>query len=715
MFLFLPTITLAETKGIGGLEGEPPAWDEFANVLANPGFESGTTGWNIGSSGCVVTDEIPGHSGSTYSLKCPPGFGYIYQNQPVNAPRYVVRGWMRTAQTGTGYPLLYTFDATRGTTAMVKAKGTPGPLSDWTQFSSPENTQYLPSGATTDTIQVRFGYSGALNDWVYFDDIELRPLVPILRTFLTYPNFRGLLWADTSQIVTGVVEAVAPEGHSLSEYDVVLTFKTDAGVELSTTTIPSVSASNRWSYDASKLAVDAELLISARMRLKTDRSVVATFPDWRVVKKSAASRTSFTNWFDTDNFLVRNGTKHFVIGAYDRIGSSRVPTGHYSLSPNITNYLGLKGFAGRTLINSYADTRLNTLIYWSPMSGATVGSINAWADALDTVNASHMHILQDFHDGAPYRPSWAADLTDTQLWTTIATGLNKNTLGFYVTDEPDYQNRPTVSQIWNQYAVLRANAKDKPTLGAMFQPGTANMMRYVTDIIASDIYPWMGLTFTDYMTGDNVAAAPYDSRSGQWTKMLVDYTYGSRPVWAVLQLFQVYNSNAASFPSYDLMRRMAWSSIVNGANGIMWWCYGWGGGLETQEYVKGNAQAYLDLKRINNEIMDLEPMLVSSAVSSVSTTNSAITLLTKIHPVTGKIYAMAFNNSPSTQSVTFTTPSTSTLQSVSVYSESRSIKPDTSTTFTDAFAAHDVHVYELSLHKLYVIKKSGGVYRLRRK
>ena len=171
--------------------------------------------------------------------------------------------------------------------------------------------------------------------------------------------------------------------------------------------------------------------------------------------------------------------------------------------------------------------------------------------------------------------------------------------------------------------------------------------------------------------------------------------FNSRPVWTVLQLWRQWGQ----FPTYAEMKQSAYKAIIGGANGIMWWGFVSGAGIEEEWYQRQNYQAYFDFKQLSQEVQALQPYLISAPqpqdLSSVS--DSKIETLVKASATQIVIFTTSDSASP-VNNVTFNlsslvTPSTS---SVTVYSENRTINLS-GLTFTDSFAPYDAHVYIITL------------------
>ena len=187
--------------------------------------------------------------------------------------------------------------------------------------------------------------------------------------------------------------------------------------------------------------------------------------------------------------------------------------------------------------------------------------------------------------------------------------------------------------------------------------------------------------------------APPMIRTSIWTREVVHQSYGSRAVWMVLEDF---NANG-QFPNFTQLRTQAYKAIINGATGILWWGFVSEKGIEYEWYVAGNQQPYSDFKRLSQEIMMLEPILISPArpdlVASVSAPNPPLEYLVKAgtNPSETVIFASNFTDAP-IGNVTFRLSLSSPQSTVSVYGENRAL-PISNGSFTDNFNGYDVHVY----------------------
>ena len=686
-------------KGVGGLEAEPPASLEGANMLKNPGFEEGPTGWNIGK--CFSIDGAVARSGKA-SLRFDPSAKCGSTRQSGlkrGAIAYTVRGWIKTDRVDQkGIPRISVFDSTHGAFVEAGVSGSGG-TNDWQRFEVKGN---VSSGLIDDIIEYRLHTAGVTEGTVWFDDLELVPNSELLKVFIRYPNFRGFLWDDGEQVIRGDVEVSLPSclTCSLNDLEAEITIKDAADLNvLGKMVLTGLGSSNEFRWDAGKVSTGSEVILSARLKRVGDGSTLAEYPAYRVVKKPASFRAGLNNWIDGGNTLVHAGKPRFVWGVYDRMSGVRCSG---CLGTRAAYYETIRGFDGLSTLDNYADTRSNTVIYFSPFSAANPGlpdkakdQINPWAEALRSRGAMHLQIVNNYHDSSKYRPYWAARMTDDEVWRAIGTKITDDGLmGYYAADEPDLFGHPSVSEVFRQYQSLKDANKGSITLQVFSKPAPIYAWRDTGDVFSVDIYPLgSGPLIDDHLAGD--ITGPYFARADFWTEEAVKAVKESRPVWAVLQLW----TQGGRFPVYEDMKKMAWKSIISGARGLLWWGFVSASGMESRWYgpYRGNCpqpcdpKAYDDFKRISTEVMALEEVILSRSEVFISASDSSIKLTAR-EGGDGFVYVFATNTTErSVPGVRFKAGE-KRFGTVEVYSESRSIAASEQG-WSDDFGPYDVHVY----------------------
>ena len=672
----------------GGIMALPPAQALGTNHVTNPGFESGSTGWSLPA--CFSIATTGAHTGSK-SLLFTAGSGCsthatattTVTRSAGDARSYTLQGWVKTSASSNFQVKISLHDQTDGSDIVAEtAYITPG--NTWT-FIQQTNVDLLPihDGHTLSVQAVVQGSSGTAS----FDDVQLIDQQPLpISTYLLYPNYKGYLWGDGPQTIRLQVEVPNPAGAN-----VVATVQTAAGSNI-TSVEQSAQSTQELDIDGTKLATGSYLISTSL--LDGSGNTIATYPGYRINKVDPGFRSKLVNYIDTDNFLVRNGQKHFVWGVYDRWASNRCTQCVFT---NENGYLQIPGFNGLTTVQNYADTMSNAEMNITPFAGVNISSTNnqltPWLAAVDSVGVGHLQIVNNWVTGNRGRPIWAKSIPDQQLWqmlTTVQSG-NPGGLGYYNYDEPTTDKIPGV---FNQWPTLSAGDPGGVLFGTLARVNQVFRWRDMADVMSCDPYPVGNVPdLNDYAYG--ARTSPPMIKTSIWTREVVSQSYGSRPVWMVAQLFDLNNQ----FPTYSQMKMQAYKAIINGATGILWWGFVSEKGIEYEWYVVGNHQPYLDFKQISGEVMALEPYLIAPSqpqlMSAVS--NPAIEYMVKAD--SKKIYIFASNFSDqAVDSVTFALSPSPTVQAVpvQVYSEGRTV-PLVGNSFTDTFAPNDVHVYELSL------------------
>jgi len=130
------------------------------------------------------------------------------------------------------------------------------------------------------------------------------------------------------------------------------------------------------------------------------------------------------------------------------------------------------------------------------------------------------------------------------------------------------------------------------------------------DVLAIDPYPMYGPEpaggYTHFMVADNVAR-------------LRAVVPAERPIWAVLQFFKF--TTDSRHPTYEEMRSHAVMSIVEGAQGLIWWELG-PNGLRKGSDAATIARQMASLREVVRELARLEPALIAPRADEALTENS---------------------------------------------------------------------------------------------
>jgi hypothetical protein len=671
----------------GGITAIPPGQTLGNNQVSNTGFETGSSGWNLPS--CFLIDSTVGHTG-THSLRynastscgTPADASTLVTRGPGAARSYTIQGWVQGTQGTDAQVKLAIHDQTQGGLVIGETNYiTPG--TSW-ELIQQTNIDLLPLH-DGDTLSVQAIGQGSRGE-VWFDDIQLiEQLPPPVSSFLLYPNYQGQLWGNGPQTIRMEVEVPNPSGMTVVE-----TLEDTNSNVIQTITQPA-AALQEIDFNSSALATGTYLVETTLTNSSAE--TVATYPAYRVIKTDPTYQTTLLNYIDTDNFLVSNGQKEFVWGVYDRWSSNRCTTCVFT---NENGYLTIPGFNGLSTIGSYQDTMQNAVMGILPFAGVNVEPSNnqliPWLQAVNSVGVGQLQIVNNWVEGAHGFPSWATGMDNQALWQMATQSMNNQhgSLGFYTYDEPDPFMIPTA--YYQHVSLLTPGEVGFGTLSSV-QP--VFRWRDMNDVLSCDPYPVGQVPDADE-AAEGATLSPPMMRTSMWTRDTVSQVYGSRPVWMVLQLFDLNGD----FPTYAQMKIQAYKAIINGANGILWWGFVSEKGIEWEWYVELNQQPYFDFKQISGEVMGLKQFLIlppqQQLLSSVS--SPKIEYLVKNNGTQIVIFASNFSDQP-IGNITFTlAPGTSVANvPVTVYSENRTVPLNGGNSFTDNFNGYDVHVYTLNL------------------
>ncbi|MBI2434628.1 MAG: hypothetical protein HYV26_17365 [Candidatus Hydrogenedentes bacterium] len=235
--------------------------------------------------------------------------------------------------------------------------------------------------------------------------------------------------------------------------------------------------------------------------------------------------------------------------------------------------------------------------------------------------------------------------------------------------------------------------------------GTLQAYNAGTDIVATDIYPvtpggikYMFALFPDGHQGD--FNDTYISQVGRYAAKMRAVAGPNRPVFMVLQAFaweallplEEQRSEKILYPSYGDSRFMAFQSIIQGANGIVYW---------GSHFMPQPSEAWTTLKQVVREIADLAPALESTQSLQASVqveyhevgydVDSGIQWLGKEHE--GKLYLLTCNADKHRNQATLS--GLGAWRTCTVLNEGGRTLTVENGAITDTWERFGVHVYEI--------------------
>ncbi len=239
-------------------------------------------------------------------------------------------------------------------------------------------------------------------------------------------------------------------------------------------------------------------------------------------------------------------------------------------------------------------------------------------------------------------------------------------------DEPGY-NRADLLDIYKIYNIAYEADSYHPAYLVITNPSVYKTFGRCCDVLAVDTYPIAQGDIT--AVGENLARAYRESDN-------------NLPVWHCGQLFKW---PAQRRPTPQEHRFMTYSSLIEGAKGMLWYTYkGYGQYLPTDD-----PELWAYQKTLLNELNELAPLYIEGKVDknvALAVENSEIKMVLK----KGRIgtYLIAANQSKTDTFSPEFKLNTKISGQISVYGENRNIT-STNGRFTDQFKPLDVHLYQL--------------------
>ena len=623
-----------------------------SNLLVNPDFSKDLEGWKAETE-CWSVDRSASADG-TPSLKlsnpdkCVPWIPGASNERLVTPGLYTIAGEIKTLA----------LDGTRGGVVGVRA-GLAGadetaPLGgthDWTPFKL-DHIVVPPASSSTFRIDSYNKPSGT----AWFRRLSMQREIPApLKLFLLYPNYRGLLFDDMSQIVKMNVEVTTVD----SRFNVQLTAKNADGNVVASAVQPVSSAGFTMQLDLTPVppgsyTIDGTL---AGPGISFKQS------PYRVVKLPASIRPKFKALVDERNRLrLDDGKPHFVLGIYDTTGFSE------SID------------AWTPELKQIARAPINMVInYW--ITNASIQAIHAYTDAMKPFGIRFLATVNNFYPDNHDYPAGqvCADKGPDQLISCYSSALasNSRVVGYYVQDEP---LPDAAEQTFHQYQLIKANDPGGITVAVLNRPQDLALWRDSVDVLSTDPYPMWVPPYKWSVVPDRTRAA-------------VQAVHGSRPVWTVIQFFQA--TSRSTWPTERQLFDMSWSSIAEGATGLFYWSYGARALAWVTKIRRSGRICTASSFMCSKELKTWNRKLLADDSQVLAANSQQGTIVTKEKSLPGRPRCViAYNHSSAPVTAMFTLKDAAS--SVDVHREGRDISVlHGGTTFTDSFEPYQAHIYRI--------------------
>jgi hypothetical protein len=214
-----------------------------------------------------------------------------------------------------------------------------------------------------------------------------------------------------------------------------------------------------------------------------------------------------------------------------------------------------------------------------------------------------------------------------------------------------------------------------------------------SDIIDFDIYPYNncgGDTNEQVTCGQFWLNAFGVDRLHQWSNR-------GQAVWTDIET-TIISAGTTSGPTPQQTRSEVWLALIHGANGITYFLDSWNPSFR-EDGIFASATMTAAVTALNKQVKSLAPALNSASIPdlvgvSSSNPDAPIDLMVKAHGQT--LYLFAAISRPGTADAGFLITGMTGNATATVVGENRVIGV-TGGAFEDAFAANDVHLYEIDL------------------
>jgi len=541
-------------------------WSLSSNLLVNGDFSQGKAGWIFGSP-CFGIDPttLAPNGAASLEFKSATSCG-----DPVAMNSLKVSGGQ--AYTLSGQIMTEEFAGTESTGPMFDLfEVVRSPIISGTTNWTSATLQHLvvASGVTSSVRAQVYGSKPTGNAW--FANMSLQQeMPPGLQMFLLYPNYRGLMFSDQSQVASMDLIVTPPAGTSLESLRVEIVAVNAGGNTVASQTFTPESTEFTGTLDMTSLPLGTYQV--AGMLEDSSGNVLMAQSPYSIVKLDASVRSGMKAWIDPANLAhFIDGNPHFVLGIYDTTGWS-CGTADY-----------VKELAG------IAQAPINMIINYF-LADAPTCAITAYTTATQEFGMTFLPTVGNFYSNNGDFPTTLAKEFGTddqdQLISDYASALSSDpgVVGYYVQDEPPISLQP---ETFHQYSLIKANDPSGFNLEVLALPPDLPFWKDTVDVLGVDPYP--------------ITAASGNDLAGvaKWTRAAFQAGRGSRPVWTVIQFFQTFLESA--WPTQQQLHDMSWMAIVEGATGLFYWSYGERGLGWVSDPVE-HAALYQELINVTTEI-----------------------------------------------------------------------------------------------------------------
>lgn len=310
------------------------------------------------------------------------------------------------------------------------------------------------------------------------------------------------------------------------------------------------------------------LPVSLELRKASDGALLACES---VMFERTAKRPDRKCWIDRANRLVVEGKPFFPLGCYVYTADAK-------------------------MLDTYTKSAFNCLMMY-PYCGR---------ETYDRIAARGLKIIasaKDFMPNGRYAPRkyQTHDDADRAFISRIeAFKDHPGVIAWYLNDESPISDK---DRLVRQYRYARERDPEHPAWALLYQHDQIRDYKPTCDIIGTDPYP--------------IDSKPI-GMTADYTRETVESFLGG-PVWMVPQAFawkwfiKDADENVYRMPTKEEMRAMGWQTVANGANGVIYYCFGTMlARMKPDEF----AASWKGLCEVSDEMAKFVPVLLSEPAAA---------------------------------------------------------------------------------------------------
>ena len=498
------------------------------------------------------------------------------------------------------------------------------------------------------------------------DNVVLLPgdKLPIATFDLVYPNYRDMIFPGVADIT---VRAELQTGdHGLHPEDTTLSVVATGKTMTVSNRTPAAGNAVDVSVPSVKLPYGEVTLMAVLTNHKT--GLVLATRTWTLRKISSPEAAALNTYIDENNNMMVDGKPYFPIGWF--------------------------GNASLDQFEEIADSPFNTILPYG-VNGKSKAYITRYLDRAREKGMKLIYCMNDIYPTATYydQTGWEGIQGNSRIAEAVVNTFKSHpaVLAWYLNDERPKELMPKFVDYYQQ---ARTNDPAHPGFIVIYNLSELKYFTATTDILGVDRYP---------VPMDPITTIAKEMRIAK------DAVKGHKPIIAVVQAFGWYQYNdafpdrgrtpteedlkAGRAPTYEETKNMAYQAIVNGAKGLLFYCY------YDLRVLPQYSKYWADIKTIAREVRTISPVILSPSSRGAATCSPADAgVETLLKELDGELYLIAVNTSDQPRQVTFEVKQ-ELPSKISVMFEGRLAMNIQNTRLTDAFKPLEVHVYDLGRAK----------------